>query len=427
MAERTYLHVGTPNSGTGYLHGVLWHNADALRDHGFLLPGRMVAHYAAARSLTRPPDRQRPTPDDADETSPAEGTAARPDELGHPDRTEHSWSRITRQTNRWKGPALIGHPLLASATDVQAAAARHSIDGDVHLLITARALQLQAVPSWQDQVKGGLGVTLDAFLTGLRDQDRSRGRRFWRVHDIAELASRWRADSVPPAHVHIVPVPPLSRPTDREHPVAGPAQVWARYAGALGLDPSAYDSDLAVRTAPLGPVELELLRRVHERRDPRFTDPRRHVWTRQLLANNVLARRPATPLRLPDDALAWLTERSDAILSRLESAGYSVDGDLADLDRSGDEPGARLTTDVTDDEVAEAAAWTILRLQEELVHREPVVAPPPVGPDDGIDAVLELLEHIRAADTAVPPRPAPEPDNSRVARIRRALPARRGH
>jgi hypothetical protein len=102
-----------------------------------------------------------------------------------------------------------------------------------------------------------------------------------------------------------------------------------------------------------------------------------------------------------------------------------VAGDLSDLDRPRPEAQGRLMSDVSNDDVGEVATWTILRLQEELVHREPVAPPPPVGPEDGVDGVLELLEHIRAADTGAGPRPAPEPVPSRVARIRRALPARR--
>ena len=438
MAYRTYLHVGTPKSGTAFLHGVLWHNADALRESGFLLPGRMVGQYASARAVTSHPADNGGAPETgdssgtepartADEPTDIPGSPDSPDSPGSPDSPDdpdNPWSKIARQVNRWEGSGFIGHPQLASASSAQAALALRDLDHEVHLVITARPLQLQPALSWQDQVKGGLAAPFDAFLSGLRD-DQARGRRFWRVHDVADLAKRWQAGRVAPDHVHIVPVHPLTNTATGAGDTPGPLDLWQRFAGALGLDPSAYDSDLAVTVAHLGPVELELLRRVHARRDPRFTDPQRHVWTRQLLANNVLARRPATPVRVPDDTIGWLTARSDLILSDLDAAGYTVAGDLGDLDRPGAEPGGRLMSDVTGEEVDEVAAWTILRLQEELVHREPVAAPPPVGPEDGVDGILDLLEHIRAADTGAAPRPAPEPDPSRVARIRRALPTRR--
>lgn len=434
MAERTFLHVGTPKSGTAFLHGVMWRNANDLRDRGFLLPGRMVTHYAAARAITRSGDHApegsestdavlaSPQPDEPHPSHPTHLTppaAPTGSSLGEAPTDETPWAKLTRQVNSWGGRALIGHPQLASATAPQIATALEAIDGEVALVVTARALHLQPALSWQDQVKGGLAATFDSFLAGLRD-DRARGRRFWRVHDVADLVTRWRERRVPVRRVHLIPVSPLTSP-------AGPrlADLWRRYAETFGLDPSAYDADVPVQLAPLGPAELELLRRVHARRDPRFTDPQRHVWTRQLLANGILARRPAAPLRLPDETLDWLGERSTAILAALEQAGYSVHGDLADLHHPEPETGARLVGDITDDEIDETSAWTILRLQEELVHREPVAQPPPVGPDDGIDGILELLEHIRAADTGADPRAAPERDASRVARIRRALPVRR--
>ena len=405
MAKQTFVHIGTPKSGTNFLHGVLWRNAEALREAGFLLPGRMVAHYAAARAVT---SRQ---------------GEADPDASGL-DAADNAWSKLTRQVQRWDGSAFLGHPQLAGASVEQAAAALDSFAeqaGDLHLVVTARALHLQPALSWQDQVKSGLATDFDTFLAGLRD-DRSRGRRFWRVHDIADLVTRWRGDRVPAAHVHVVPVRPLRLPQ-----TAGPTELWNRYATALDLDPTAYDSDLDVTTLPLGPAELELLRRVHARRDPRFIDPQRHLWTRQLLAHEILARRPAPPLALPDDLAAFLADRSRAILDEVATSGYDVAGDLTDLAPAPAPADARLVSEVTDAEVDEVATWTILRLQEELVHREPSAPPPPVGPDDGIDAILELLEHIRAADTGAEPRPAPERDESRVARIRRALPVRRRH
>ncbi len=175
MAKQTFVHIGTPKSGTNFLHGVLWRNAEALREAGFLLPGRMVAHYAAARAVT---SRQ---------------GEADPDASGL-DAADNAWSKLTRQVQRWDGSAFLGHPQLAGASVEQAAAALDSFAeqaGDLHLVVTARALHLQPALSWQDQVKSGLATDFDTFLAGLRD-DRSRGRRFWRVHDIADLVTRWR-------------------------------------------------------------------------------------------------------------------------------------------------------------------------------------------------------------------------------------------
>ena len=83
MAKQTFVHVGTPKSGTNFLHGVLWRNAEALREAGFLLPGRMVAHYAAARAVT-----SRQGEADPDASGPTNSVGLPP-------------SAITRQYRKW--------------------------------------------------------------------------------------------------------------------------------------------------------------------------------------------------------------------------------------------------------------------------------------------------------------------------------------
>ncbi len=406
MAQRTYLHVGTPTSGTTFLQRVLWQNAAPLRAQGFLLPGRMVSHYTAARALT-----ERPSTGDHDDRSETAPTVLT--EIG-----DHAWTKLVRQVNRWPGSALIGHPALAAATSEQAGRAVAALEGEVHLVLTARPVHLQAAVAWQEQVKAGRSAPLDAFLDRLQS-DGNPGQRFWRLHDLADILSRWQG-ALPPERVHVVTVPgttPHTRPAEAH-------ELWTRYAGVLGLDAAAYDARFDVVPTALGAVEAEVLRAVHARRDPRFTDPQRHVWTRQLLANDVLSRRHGAPLRLPPQARPWLSDRSRRMTDGIRSAGYEVVGDLDVLGWSDPPTEAQLPAEVTTQELESLASWTILRLQEALVHREPVTSPPPIGPDDGVDGIIELLEHIRAADTGRPPRSAPR-DPSRALRLRQALPVRR--
>ncbi len=40
MANRIFLHIGAPKSGTTYLQTVLWANRENLRRQGLLMPGR---------------------------------------------------------------------------------------------------------------------------------------------------------------------------------------------------------------------------------------------------------------------------------------------------------------------------------------------------------------------------------------------------
>src|SRR5262245_15727853 len=98
MADRVFLHVATPKSGTTYLQTVLWQNSETLQKNGFLLPGRFRAHYAAAKGITSRSSRKQPTM----------GDAAR------------AWPRLVKQINRWPAAAALSHELLAPASAQQA-------------------------------------------------------------------------------------------------------------------------------------------------------------------------------------------------------------------------------------------------------------------------------------------------------------------
>jgi hypothetical protein len=373
MAKRVFLHVGTPNAATGSLQAVLWHNAEALRRDGLLLPARLSAHYAAAKSVTTR----------SGQTSEADADG------------EQAWLRLARQSRRWERDALISHDLFAAATREQARAAKRRLGkkAEVHLIVTARALSRQLPDAWREQVAGGMSLPFPVFLNRVRDRE-ARGEWFWDVHDVVDILDRW-GHRARPSHVHVVTVPPGA---------AEPGLVWSRFASVLGVDPHAYDLDVPRDDGELGVVETELLRRVHAMRDGRFTDAQRHYWTRRILARDLLGRRGGTSIRLPDSVRPWLGERSVEIVSTIRKRDYDVVGDLDELAWADPPPDARVVDSVTPEELADVTAWTISRLQEELVERQPSSPPPPVGPDDGVPGILELLEHIRAADTGETPR-----------------------
>jgi hypothetical protein len=209
--------------------------------------------------------------------------------------------------------------------------------------------------------------------------------------------------------VHVVTCPPSS---------AEPTLLWHRYASVLGLGGDDFDVDVATANRSLGVVEAELLRRVQAARDYRFRDTNRHLWTRRLLSGRLLSHRVGDPIRLPEDARPWVEQRSRMMIDGIIAAGFEVVGDLGDLGWEPPKDAARLVSEVADSELAMASAWTISRLQEELVQRQPTTPYPDVGPEDGVPGILELLEHIRAADTGEPPRdpapPAPAPSALRA-------------
>jgi hypothetical protein len=391
MAKRVFLHVGTPNSGTTYVQAVLWQNADALKRDGLLLPGRLALHYAAAKGVTT-------------RTAPRHEVDVD---------VQRGWQRLARLSREWGDDALIGHELLAPASREQARAAKRKLgQTEVHLVLTVRALHRQLPASWQEQVKGGMALPFETFIDRVRDRE-ARGEWFWEVQDTADIIARW-APRGQASRAHVVTVPVDS---------SDAALLWSRFAGVLGLDPAAYDSEAPSTGRPLGVVETELLRRVHAVRDGRFTDPQRHLWTRRILAGDVLAQRASAPIRLPDSVRPWLDARTDEIVETIRKRGYDVAGDLSELAWTDPPPDARAVSSVTEDEIDETSRWAIARLQEALVERQPAHAPPAVGPDDGVAGILELLEHIRATDTGETPRPPILRKISAVDRLRKTITA----
>jgi hypothetical protein len=391
MAKRVFLHVGTPKSGTTYLQAVLWQNADALKRDGLLLPAKFSLHYAAAKGVTTRTSLKRELEVDVD----------------------RAWGRLARLSKRWEHDALISHELLAPATRDQARAAKRRLgDAEVHLIVTVRALHRQLPASWQEQVKSGMSLPFPLFLNRVRDRE-ARGEWFWDVQDAIDILDRWGARAGP-SQVHVVTVP-IGSPD--------PNLLWSRFSSVLGIDPAAYDSQVPRKNVSLGVVESELLRRVHAVRDGRFTDAQRHYWTRRILAGELLGQRRGAPILLPDDVRPWLEERSTEIGAAIRERGYHVVGDLDEL-AWGDPPAdARAVASVTPEEIAEATSWTISRLQEQLVERQPANPPPPIGPDDGVPGILELLEHIRAADTGEMPRAPILRKLSAVDRLRKTITA----
>lgn len=373
MAERVYMHVGTPKSGTTYLQAVLWHNKPRLRAEGVLLPVTFQAHYAAAKGLTSRAARIRETRFDIDDT----------------------WALLATRLNRWPGRGVISHELLAPASVEQAEEAKGALKGaEIHLVVTARALPQQVPASWQEQVKGGTALSYPEYLEAIR-AGKGAGSWFWEVQDIPDIARRW-GTSLPPEHVHVVTVPP-----DRSDPTL----LWRRYASVFEIDAATYDTDVPAKNVSLGPVEVELLRQVHALRDERFSDVGRQRWTRRLLASRILGQRPRQRIELPGPARGWLHARSLQMAEVIRARGFHVVGDLDDLTSWPTDDEARAVSSVTPEELAEAVAWTQDRLREELEMRDPGVSVPDVVPADGVEGIVELLEHIRAFDTGSVPRP----------------------
>ncbi len=399
MASRTFLHVGTPKSGTTYLQYVLWKSARRpMKEHGMLLPGARNTHFMAAKGVTGRADQQMKV--DMDPTE--------------------AWPRLAELINAWRGDALVCHELLAPATRSQVERATGALqDTELHLVLTARSLAKQVPAAWQQQVKGGVGLRYGRYIERLRDGDPVRQRRrgvqgraewFWHTQDLADIAERWGAH-IPPEHVHIVTLPTGS---------SDPTLLWWRYASVFGFEEVHIDSTAPLRNVSLGRVETELLRQLNNSRDRRLRGPGLRRWTRGLLGANIFTRREGSPIGLPEESQDWVADVTDKMLHRLEDAGYHVVGDLDDLRAKAPVTPWHNRAVATPEEISELTSWTIGQLTEHLEQLRQdaddpssVVMPDGVGPDDGIPGIIEVIEHIRAATTGQRPRPRQTPQKQR--------------
>ena len=311
-APRVFLHIGSPKTGTTFLQQVLWSQRGLAEEQGVRLPlERFNDHYLASLDLR--------------------GLAGPP----HPPATHGMWGRLVDDAAGWPGTTLVSHELFAAATAEQAREATTSFGPDVecHLVLTVRDLLRQMTAEWQEHVKHRSPWRFDEFVDSVREGAPTRSGWFWKVQDYVGLVERWGA-GLPPSRVHVVTVPP-----------AGSASglLWSRFAGLLGLDPGAFDTSSSRANTSLGLEQTELLRRVNIALGDRLPLPGPYpAVVKQILAHELLAGRPGSPLRLAAADVEFAAEQSALLADGLEASGVDVVGSLDDL---------RI-----DDETAQAAA-----------------------------------------------------------------------
>ncbi len=204
MAQRVFLHIGLPKTGTTYLQGVLWEHRSLLRKEGVLLPGSgHREHLWAALDLQQRKNLARRHAD-------APG----------------AWGRLVGELAGWKRTGLVTHEFLCGASQAQAEQAVADLaPAEVHLVLTARHAAGMLAAGWQELVKNGSTLTL-AEVAGEDRTGPGPGSEFsWRTWDLHGVLQRWGA-TVPPERVHVLPVPGAGQPPD---------QHWRNLAQVLGL------------------------------------------------------------------------------------------------------------------------------------------------------------------------------------------------
>ncbi|MPZ61374.1 MAG: hypothetical protein GEU93_08760 [Propionibacteriales bacterium] len=327
-----YLHIGLIKTGTTYLQGVVWANAQRLEPAGLRYPGHGIDHFHASIDLRDQPF------------------------LGDPATHRPSaWNRVAGEARSAPDRALISHETFSRATPEQVQRAVSSLaPAEVHLILTLRDLGRQVPAVWQERIKNRSEESYARFLRDITGRPRKRGVvHFWQGQDVLDVLRRW--DAIPPERVHVVTVPSADSPREL---------LWERFASVLGVDPG------LARTAPprsnvsLGVEEAELLRRIN----PYLRESvgswlryERAVKTR--FANDMLAGLASEPrLVVPDEYQPWLTERARAMIDGLSDGGFDIVGDIADLEPDfGDQPFAA-PSDVSPERLLELAGRCVAEL-----------------------------------------------------------------
>lgn len=361
--KRVFLHVGAPKTGTSQLQDLLFLNRDVLREgHGVLYPGeRFDDHFMAAIDLLGK------------------------EWGGLEERASGAWARLVDEANAFDGPTVvISHEVLAGASAEQAARALAELDGELHLVYSARDLRRQVPAEWQEGIKHRRTLTYAAFCADIvRDQPRTQlARWFWTVQDIPAVLHRW-GSLVPPERVHLVTVPPAEAPREL---------LMQRFLDLLRIDQQWLEIPSDRANASMGALETTFIRKLNGRLPgSELPGDIYRPYVRELLVHRRLAGRPGSVrIALPAGLEGWVERRTGRWLEQLRAQGYDVVGDLAEL-APGPPTGSWYDPDAVPDEQVELALDVAESLLRELAdvterHRHELEEarrpppPPPPGP-----------------------------------------------
>ncbi|WP_300683388.1 hypothetical protein [Nocardioides sp.] len=205
MAQKVYLHVGAPKTGTTYLQDRLLRNRASLAQHGVKYPvGLRPTMFLAAVDLT---------------------AIKWP---GFHEKAHGEWRALVRRIRAARGTVVVSHEVFAVATPDQIERALADLDGlEVHVVFTTREPGRLLAADWQEGLKTYNARPFRRHLERIVDQDPMTSRRwFWRAQHLPRALAQWSA-ALPPERVHLVTVPSGNR-----------AALWPRFCEAIGIDPA---------------------------------------------------------------------------------------------------------------------------------------------------------------------------------------------
>jgi len=307
VAQRVFLHIGTPKSGTTYIQNILAANKkDLAQTEGLLFPGRSWRYQMLAVCDVRglqPHGRVLPE-------SPG------------------AWTRLTEEIEAWPDSAIISMEWLADAT---AAEAQRVVAGlapaQVDVVVTVRDLGRTLPSAWQEFVQNGRTWTWEEFLASVSAADPSTspaGAQFWSQQDIGRILRNW-VPPVGPDRVAVVTVP---------GPGSASTLLWERCAGVFGIaDPGRY-RPASKGNESLGVESTEFLRLVNlecEAQQVSWATYNRMMKIR-LAKRGLSARRShESRLAVPEGLWPWVAQRAQEQVRAVHEAGVRTVGDLDDL------------------------------------------------------------------------------------------------
>ncbi|GAB2444563.1 hypothetical protein GCM10027062_25620 [Nocardioides hungaricus] len=306
MAQRLYLHIGLPKSGSTFLQSVVGGHRAALKEHGYVYP------YVQQEGMFHA----------------AVETAGNPRHWGlSREEVDGTFAAMLQRGRDVGRTVVISHEIFGAASPEQVAAiAAQLADFEVHLVVTVRNIARMFTAQWQEAVKNGNDESFADFaerqLASLPEPGDRVMAGFWRGQNLAWLLDRWRPH-VPPERTHVVVSPAGG---------ADPEVLWRRFAEAIGLPADAIDvSTVPGSNESLGTPQIALLRQVVSSLDGRLEQPWYSVvakrWFAQSMLSRVRSRKPVAPASVAEQlagvARTWI--------ELVETDGYRVHGDPAEL------------------------------------------------------------------------------------------------
>jgi hypothetical protein len=151
------------------------------------------------------------------------------------------------------------------------------------------------------------------------------------------------------------------------------------------------------RNASPGAADVEVVRRLNGLLAPHLAPAQQRLVVGRAIQGRRAGVADAPPLGLPPEDLAWVRDRSAALVAELAARGYVVHGDLSDLEPRVEE-GPRRPDDVTDAELLDSALASLaaLGIAHGRLHRRYRRAVGPSRPEHRPSAVELVRSEGRA-------------------------------